>query len=87
MKKKLSKYWFLVILIAPFFLMFCFHIGLALGAYFGISINADDISTKDWFAFAGSYLGGVMTLIYVHLKDSHQMFLFRQLIQKSKFQA
>ena len=39
MKKKLSKYWFLIILFAPFFLIFCFHIGLALGAYFGINMN------------------------------------------------
>lgn len=65
MKKKLSKNWFLAIIFAPFFLMICFHIGLALGAYSGINFNADDISTKDWFMFAGSYLGGVMTLIGV----------------------
>lgn len=65
MKKKLLDYWFLVIPVAPFFLMICFHIGLALGAYFGININADDITSKDWFAFAGSYLGGIMTLVGV----------------------
>lgn len=65
MKNKLSKYWFLGILFAPLLLMFCFHIGLALGAYFGININVADISTKDWFMFAGSYLGGVMTLVGV----------------------
>lgn len=64
-KQKLLKFWLGVMFITPFLLMFGLHIGNALGTYFGININVEGISSSDWFMFAGSYLGGAMTLIGV----------------------
>lgn len=65
MKNKLSKWWFLIVIAIPFFLMFCLHIGIVLGNYFGININVPNADASTWFIFCGSYLGGTMTLIGV----------------------
>lgn len=72
MKNKLSKWWFLVILAIPFFLMFCLHIGIALGNYFGININVPNVDASTWFIFCGSYLGGTMTLAGVIITLKHE---------------
>ena len=47
MRKKLSKWWFLVIMAIPFVLMMCLHIGIAIGTYFGININVPGIEAED----------------------------------------
>lgn len=60
------------IMIIPFLLMFILHIGIALGNYFSISINVESISSKDWFMFFASYLGGTMTLIGVLFSISYE---------------
>lgn len=52
MKNRLSKWWFLVVLAVPFILMFCLHIGIALGNYFGININVPNVDASTWFVFA-----------------------------------
>ena len=51
MKNRLSKWWFLVVLAVPFILMFCLHIGIALGNYFGININVPNVDASTWFVF------------------------------------
>lgn len=65
MKNKFFKWWLLVIAFVPFILMFCLHISIALGNYFGININVSGVDVSDWFTFASGYLGGVMTLVGV----------------------
>lgn len=65
MKNKMSKWWILLIVAIPFILMLCLHIGIALGNYFGISINIPNVDAATWFTFASSYLGGSMTLVGV----------------------
>lgn len=72
MKNRLSKWWFLVVLAVPFILMFCLHIGIALGNYFGININVPNVDASTWFVFCGSYLGGTMTLAGVMLTLRHE---------------
>ena len=72
MKNKLSKWWFLVVLAVPFILMFCLHIGTALGNYFGININVPNVDASTWFIFCGSYLGGTMTLAGVMITLKHE---------------
>ena len=72
MKNKLSKWWFLVVLAIPFFLMLCLHIGIALGNYFGININVPNVDASTWFIFCGSYIGGTMTLAGVMLTLRHE---------------
>lgn len=72
MKNRLSKWWFLVVLVIPFILMFCLHIGIALGNYFGIDINVPNVDASTWFIFCGSYLGGTMTLAGVMLTLRHE---------------
>ena len=65
MKNRRWHWWILGIVITPFLLMLCLHIGIAMGQYFKININVPDIEAADWFMFAGSYLGGAMTLLGV----------------------
>lgn len=55
-----------------FFLMLCLHMGIALGNYFGVNINVPNIDASTWFIFAGSYLGGVMTLAGVMITLRHE---------------
>lgn len=73
MKKKLAKWQIIAIIIfvIPFILMFCFHIGIAFGQYFGININVPNVDASSWFMFSSSYLGGSMTLIGVILTLRH----------------
>ncbi|MCM1249111.1 MAG: hypothetical protein NC251_11850 [Lachnoclostridium sp.] len=72
MKNRLSKWWILVVAIIPFLLMFCLHIGIALGSYFGININVPNVDASTWFIFCGNYLGGTMTLAGVMLTLRHE---------------
>ena len=72
MKNKLSKWWILVVILIPVFLMFCLHICIALGNYFGININVPNIDASTWFIFCGSYLGGTMTLAGVMITLKHE---------------
>lgn len=69
---KLSKWWFLIVIVIPFLLMLCLHIGIALGNYFGININVPNVDASTWFIFCGSYLGGTMTLAGVMLTLRHE---------------
>ncbi len=89
MKNKLSKWWFLVVLAIPFILMFCLHIGIALGNYFGININVTNVDASTWFIFYGSYLGGTMTLAGVmitlrHERNIHQYEKALETIEKER---
>lgn len=72
MKNRLSKWWFLIVIAIPFFIMFCLHIGIALGNYFGININVPNVDASTWFIFCGSYLGGIMTLTGVMITLKHE---------------
>lgn len=72
MKNKFLKWWFLVIAIIPVILMLCLHIGIAIGDYFGININVPNVDASTWFTFAGSYLGGTMTLVGVVITLRHE---------------
>lgn len=72
MKNRLSRWWFLIVLVVPFLLMFCLHIGIALGNYFGININVPNVDASTWFIFCGSYLGGAMTLAGVMMTLRHE---------------
>ena len=69
---KLSKLWIAAVVVIPFILIFCLHIGIALGNYFGININVPNVDASTWFLFAGSYLGGVMTLAGVMITLKHE---------------
>lgn len=89
MKNRLSKWWFLVVLAVPFILMFCLHIGIALGNYFGININVPNVDASTWFVFCGSYLGGTMTLAGVmvtlrHERGIHQYEKAMEIIEKER---
>ena len=67
MKNNHHRWWIVGIVAAPFVLMLFLHIGIAVGQYFKIDINVPNIAAADWFMFAGSYLGGAMTLLgYIH---------------------
>lgn len=88
-KNRLLKWWIVVIIAIPFLLMFCLHVGIALGNYFDININAPNIDAEDWFMFMGSYLGGVMTLAGVmitlkHERNAHQYEKSLESIEKEK---
>lgn len=72
MKNRLSKWWFLIVIVIPFLLMFCLHVGIALGSYFGININVPNVDASTWFIFCGSYLGGTMTLAGVMITLRHE---------------
>lgn len=88
-KNKAPKWWLLAIVATPLVLMLCLHIGIALGQYFGININVPGIGAADWFLFAGSYLGGAMTLMGVmatlkHERSIHRHQLMIESIAKEK---
>lgn len=72
MKNRLSKWWMLVVIVIPFLLMFCLHIGIALGNYFEFNINVPNVDASTWFIFCGSYLGGAMTLVGVMITLKHE---------------
>lgn len=72
MKNRFSKLWILVIVIIPFLLMFCLHVGIALGDYFNVNINVPNVDASSWFMFSGSYLGGAMTLVGVMMTLKHE---------------
>lgn len=82
MKNK-RLWWILGIAAAPFILMLCLHLGLAIQRYFRFNINVPNVEAADWFMFAGSYLGGVMTLlgVIVTLKYESRLNQHQQRIQ------
>lgn len=89
MKNRLSKWWIWAVALIPFLLMFCLHIGIALGNYFGININVPNVDASTWFIFCGSYLGGTMTLAGVmitlrHERNIHQYEKTMDSIEKEK---
>jgi len=71
MKYNLKKYW-LLIAILPFAIMILLHIGIFINKLTNINFNIPNISAADWFIFAGSYLGGVITLGGVILTIKHE---------------
>ena len=81
---KLSKLWIAAVVVIPFILMFCLHIGIALGNYFGININVPNVDASTWFLFAGSYLGGVMTLagVMITLKDGRKIYQHGKVLEE-----
>ena len=83
MKKKRLWWWILGIATAPFILMLCLHLGLAIQRYFRFNINVPNVEAADWFMFAGSYLGGAMTLlgVIVTLKYERRLNQHQQRIQ------
>lgn len=82
MKNK-RLWWILGIAAAPFILMLCLHLGLAIQQYFRFNINVPNVEAADWFMFAGSYLGGAMTLlgVIVTLKYERRLNQHQQQIQ------
>mgnify|MGYP001285048773 FL=1 len=83
MKNKRLWWWILGIATAPFILMLCLHLGLAIQRYFRFNINVPNVEAADWFMFAGSYLGGTMTLlgVIVTLKYERRLNQHQQRIQ------
>ena len=71
MKYNFKKYW-LLIAILPFAIMILLHIGIVINKLTNINFNIPNISAADWFVFAGSYLGGVITLGGVILTIKHE---------------
>lgn len=63
--------------------MLCLHLGLAIQRYFRFNINVPNVEAADWFMFAGSYLGGAMTLlgVIVTLKYERRLNQHQQRIQ------
>ncbi len=74
-KNKKFNLYLLIIILLPFLIMLLLHIGIALGQYFNININVHNISASDWFMFAGSYLGGVITLfgVIITIKEERKL--------------
>lgn len=83
MKNKRLWWWIPGIATAPFILMLCLHLGLAIQRYFRFNINVPNVEAADWFMFAGSYLGGAMTLlgVIVTLKYERRLNQHQQRIQ------
>lgn len=77
MNNKFPKLWIVIVVLAPFILMFCLHIGIALSVYFGININVPNVDASTWFVFAGSYLGGVMTFAGVIVTLKYQKSIYQ----------
>lgn len=89
MKNKRIIWWIVGIALTPFVLMLLLHIGIALQQYFKLNINVPNIHAADWFMFAGSYLGGAMTLFGViitlkHERKLHQHQLTIESIEKER---
>ena len=72
MKNKRQVMWIVGIILTPFILMLFLHIGIAIQQYFKFDINVPNIAAADWFMFAGSYLGGAMTLLGVIATLKHE---------------
>ena len=89
MKNRRIIWWIIVISLAPFALMLLLHIGIALQQYFKFNINIPNIHAAEWFMFAGSYLGGAMTLFGVIItlkyeRKLHQHQLMIESIEKER---
>ena len=89
MKNRRMIWWIIVIALAPFVLMLLLHIGIALQQYFKFNINVPNIHAAEWFMFAGSYLGGAMTLFGVIItlkyeRKLHQHQLMIESIEKER---
>ncbi|WP_294527480.1 hypothetical protein [uncultured Allofournierella sp.] len=69
---KLKKYWVWGVITAPFLLMILLHLGIAVFEYTGFNFNIKGVTAADWFMFAGSYLGGAITLGGVVLTLRHE---------------
>lgn len=72
MLDKMKKHWVWGVVAAPFLLMVFLHLGIALSEYTGLNFNVEGINAADWFMFAGSYLGGAITLGGVVLTLKHE---------------
>lgn len=72
MLDKLKKQWVWGVVAAPFVLMILLHLGVAIYEYTGLNFNIEGISATNWFMFAGSYLGGAITLGGVVLTLKHE---------------
>ena len=66
---KLKKHWVWGVVAAPFVLMILLHLGIAIFEYTGFNFNIQGVDAPDWFIFAGSYMGGVMTLSLIHISE------------------
>lgn len=77
MKNKRQFWWIAGIILTPFVLMLLLHIGIAIQQYFKFDINVPNIAAADWFMFAGSYLGGAMTLLGVIATLRHERNIHR----------
>lgn len=80
--EKIKLYrWAIVIALFPFCLIFLLRFGVFLTDKFGFTINTEKIDTGTWFAFFGSYAGGVMTLVGVSrtIKAGRQDLYYQQL--------
>lgn len=89
MLDKLKKHWVLGVIVAPLFLMLLLHLGIAVSEYTGFNFNIEGIDAADWFMFAGSYLGGAITLGGVvltlkHERKVHQHQISIEAIRKEK---
>lgn len=77
MKKKGIALCFIGVALAPLLLVLCLHVGIAVGSYLSLDINLPEQRAVDWFIFAGSYLGGAMTLMGVLATLRHERRLYR----------
>lgn len=77
MKNKRLFWWIVWIILTPFILMILLHAGIAIQQYFKFDFNVPHIAAADWFMFAGSYLGGAMTLLGVMATLKHERNIHR----------
>lgn len=77
MKNKRQILWIIGIILTPFVLMLFLHLGIAIQQYFKFDINVPNIAAADWFMFAGSYLGGAMTMLGVIATLKHERNIHR----------
>lgn len=77
MKNKRLFWWISWIVLTPFIIMAFLHIAIAIQNWLGFDFNVQGIAAADWFMFAGSYLGGAMTLLGVMATLKHERNIHR----------
>lgn len=77
MKNKRLVWWIIGIILTPFVIMAFLHVAIAIQKNIGFDFNVQGIAAADWFMFAGSYLGGAMTLLGVVATLKHEWNIHR----------
>ncbi len=83
MQNKRLLWWGFLIILTPFVIMLFLHACIAIQQRYKFDFNVQGIAAADWFMFAGSYLGGAMTLLGVvaTLKHERNVHRHQQMIE------